>query len=139
MVAPAARSPRIACAEIGRVEVASVLHRKLRESAISASVHRELHLRFEEDIRAGVWILLPVTQALLARAQAAFRTLPAQLFLRSADCVHLCAAAEAGCREFCSSDRHLLAAADRFEPNGIDVLAASRCVRFPRSDRLLQV
>jgi predicted nucleic acid-binding protein len=122
VVALAARSRKIACAEIARIEVSSVFHRKLRESAITASVHRELCLQFEEDIGAGTWTLLPVTQALLSRAQAAYQTLPATLFLRSADCLHLCAAAEAGFKEVHSNDRHLLAAAPHFKLKGVDVV-----------------
>ncbi len=123
VVALASRSPKIACAEIARIEVASVFHRKLREAAIPAAVHRELCLQFDEDISAGAWILLPLTKALIVRAQTTYRTLPATLFLRSADCLHLCAAAEAGFKEIYSHDRHLLAAAPHFKLKGIDLTA----------------
>lgn len=123
VVALASRSPKITCAEIARIEVASVFHRKLREAAITAGVHRELCLQFDEDIRAGTWIFLPLTKALLIHAQAAYQTLPATLFLRSADCLHLCAAAEAGFKEIYSNDRRLLAAAPHFKLKGLDVIA----------------
>lgn len=121
----ATRSPRIACAEIARIEVASVFHRKLREGAITAAIHRELCAQFADDIAAGTWSFLPITEALLTRAQTAYQTLPATLFVRSADCLHLCAAAEAGFKAIYSNDRHLLAAAPHFKLKGIDLTAGN--------------
>jgi hypothetical protein len=73
----AARSPRIGCAEIARIEVASVFHRKLREGTLTAPIHRELSLQFAADIGAGIWHLLPVTETLLIHAQTAYQSLPA--------------------------------------------------------------
>lgn len=122
VVALASRSPGIASAEIARIEVASVFHRKLREAAITAAVHRELCRQFDEDIQAGTWILFPLNPALLSRAQAAYQTLPSTLFLRSADCLHLCAAADAGFKEIYSNDRHLLAAAPHFGLRPLNVI-----------------
>lgn len=125
VTALAIRSSRIICAEIARVEVASVFHRKLREAALTSSIHRELCRQFTDDIVAGTWSFLPLTPALLSRAQTAHATLPASFFLRSADCLHLCAAAEAGFKEIFSNVRHLLAAAAHFGLRGIDVIPPS--------------
>jgi predicted nucleic acid-binding protein len=122
VAALAASSPQIACAEIARIEVASVFHRKLREGAISPKSHRELCLQFDDDIAAGVWIFLPVTASLLTRAQSTYQRLPATVFLRSADCLHLCAASEAGFKEIYSNDRHLLAAAAHFGLRPVNVI-----------------
>ncbi len=117
----AAQSQRIASAAIARLEVSAVFHRKLREQTLSAVIHRELHRQFAEDIAAGVWHLLPMTEALLVKAQTAYETLPSSLFVRSADCLHLVAAREAGFSEIYSNDRHLLAAASHFGLKGIDL------------------
>ena len=122
VTALATRSPGIACAAIARLEVASVFHRKLREGFVTAAVHHELCLQFSDDIDSGTWVLLPVTEALLIRAQIAYQTLPATLFLRSADCLHLCAALKAGFKEIYSNDRHLLAAAPHFGLRPINVI-----------------
>lgn len=122
VAALATRSPGIASAEIARVEVASVFHRKLREGSITPKNHRELCLQFSDDIGAGIWTFLPIGSPLLARAQSAYQTLPAATFLRSADCLHLCAAAAAGFKEIYSNDRHLLAAAPRFGLRPVNVI-----------------
>jgi len=118
----AAGTPRIACAEIARIEVASVFHRKLREGFVSPKDHRDLNLHFADNIDAGVWTFLNVTVALLRHAQGAHRNLPASIFLRSADCLHLCAATEAGFKEIYSNDRRLLAAAPHFDLRPINVI-----------------
>lgn len=118
----ATRSQRISSAAIARLEVVAVFHRKLREQAISAPVHCELHRQFSEDISAGVWHLLPATDTLLVKAQAAFETLPPAIFLRAADCLHLVTASEAGFAEIYSNDRHLLAAAAHFSLRGLNVI-----------------
>jgi predicted nucleic acid-binding protein len=118
----AARSPQIGCAEIARIEVASVFHRKLREGTLTAPIHRELSLQFAADVGAGIWRLLPVTETLLIHAQTAYQTLPATLFLRSADCLHLCAAQQAGFKEIYSNDRHLRAAAPHFGLRPVNVI-----------------
>lgn len=116
-----ASNPRIISIALARIEVASVFHRKLREGAITLSIHRELCLQFAEDIAAGIWSFLPVTDPLLQRAQFAYQGLPPTVFLRFADCLHLCAATEAGVKEIYSDDRHVLAAAPHFKLKGIDV------------------
>ena len=121
----ATRAGRICSAAIARLEVVAVFHRKLREQAISAAAHRELHRQFTEDISRGVWRLLPATDPLLAKAQSAFETIPPTVFLRAADCLHLASASDAGFTEIYSNDRHLLAAASRFGLKGIDVISAA--------------
>ena len=118
----ATRSPGITCAAIARLEVASVFHRKLREQAITPAIHREVSCQFADDIAAGIWLLLPVTEILLTHAQTAYQTLPATLFLRSADCLHLCAAQQAGFKEIYSNDRHLLTAAPHFGLRPVNVI-----------------
>jgi predicted nucleic acid-binding protein len=117
----ASQSQHIATAAIARLEVVSVFHRKLREQAFSTAIYRELHRQFSEDIAAGTWHLLPATDALLVKAQAAYQALPPSFFLRAADCLHLVTAREAGFTAIYSNDRHLLAAASYFSLKGIDL------------------
>lgn len=107
-----------------RLEVAAVLHRHLREGRLRARELSEYLDQFGQDCADGIITLIPVSAGLLEAAAASYRRLPAGIFLRSADCLHLCAAAEAGFKEVHSNDRHLLAAAAHFKLKGIDVLAA---------------
>ena len=57
--------PEVACSEIGKIELASVLHRKLREGALDAARYLSVCQQFEQDLQSGVWHWLPVTAGLL--------------------------------------------------------------------------
>jgi predicted nucleic acid-binding protein len=118
----AERAGPIKSAEWARIEVAAVFHRHLREGRFNAKDQREFNLQFTQDSLDGVVSFIPVSPALLAITQSAYLSLPPALFLRSADCLHLCAAVEAGFKEIHSNDRHLLAAAAHFGLRGIDVI-----------------
>lgn len=105
---------QVRCAVIGRVEVAAVFHRKLREGAFSAAAFREVMAQFADDCHQGLWTWLPLTSALAAKTVAAFGRLPRSVFLRSADAVHLSCAREHGLPEVYTNDRHMSAAAPYF-------------------------
>lgn len=107
---------------LAQVEVASVFHRHLREGRIRASALAEYLEQFSQDCAEGVVSFLPVTAELLQLSTSAYPTLPATVFLRSADCLHLCAARQAGCKEIYSNDRHLLAAAPHFGLRPVNVI-----------------
>ena len=121
----AAKAERIASVAIARLEVAAVFHRKLREQTITTAIHRELHRQFDDDLASGIWRFLPVSEPLLLKTHAAYKTLGPSVFVRSADCLHLVAAREAGFAEIYSNDRHLLAAAAHFGLKGIDLTATA--------------
>ena len=111
---------------LAKTEVASVFHRHLREGRLSTREVAEYMHQFSQDCSDGVISFLPVTPGLLETAYSTYQTLPASLFLRSADCLHLCAAAEAGFKEVHSDDRHLLAAAPHFGLRGVNVIPPAR-------------
>lgn len=95
-------------------EFHAVLHRRLREGASSHSDTRDLASRFSEHIEDGLWKLVPVNEALLRRTSALMMSAPRDLFLRTADAVHLTTAHEVGERDVWTNDRHMLAAAAYF-------------------------
>jgi predicted nucleic acid-binding protein len=66
---------------------------------------------------------LGFTPAIIARVEEGFRKLPANVFLRAGDAIHLATAAENGFKEIYSNDKHLLAAARVFKLKGINPLA----------------
>jgi predicted nucleic acid-binding protein len=106
------------------VELVAAFHRKAREGAIAWPAFSTLVRQFEADEQAGLWTWLPVTADLLNDAILAYQKLPAAVFLRALDSLHLAAARRAGVREIYSSDRHLLAAAPHFGLRGVNVIPA---------------
>lgn len=112
----------VACCSLGRVETAAALHRKLREGSLTPEDHAEVALQFRDDCEAGLWRWLPMGDALAAAAAEKLRTLPASVFIRGADALHLLCAAESGFTEVFSHDRHFLAAAPHFGLAGRDVI-----------------
>ena len=107
---------------IAQVEVASVFHRHFREGRIRVSALAEYLEQFSQDCADGVVSFLPVTPELLQLSSSAYHNRPATVFLRSADCLHLCAALQAGFKEIYSNDRHLLASAPHFCLRPINVI-----------------
>jgi predicted nucleic acid-binding protein len=102
-------------------EFHAVLHRRMREGASSPGDVRELAGRFSAHIEDGLWSLIPVNEALLRRAGALMISGPRDLFIRTADAVHLTTAHEAGERAVWTNDRHMLAAAAYFGLRGQSV------------------
>ncbi len=75
-----------------------------------------LLLTFLQHIDEGVWRVVPVTERLLRNVSFNFNVgrLPAGVYLRAGDAVHLTTAADQGESEIWTNDRHLLAAAGHF-------------------------
>jgi uncharacterized protein len=95
-------------------EFHAVVHRRLREGSLLPTEARELTSRFSEHVKEGLWNLIPVNEALLRRTGALLVSAPRDLFLRSADAVHLVTAREIGEVDVWTNDRHMLAAASHF-------------------------
>ena len=92
----------------------SVLHRRLREGVSSHSDARDLSTRFSTHIENGLWNFILVNEAILRRTSALMISAPRDLFIRTADAVHLTTAQELGERDVWTNDRHMLAAANYF-------------------------
>jgi predicted nucleic acid-binding protein len=95
-------------------EFHGVVHRRLREGSISPGDAHELSSRFYEHVQNGLWKLIPVHEALLRRTSALIVSAPPDLFIRTADAVHLVTAHETGERDVWINDRHMLASASYF-------------------------
>jgi predicted nucleic acid-binding protein len=107
-------------------EFHAVIHRRVREGSsstgeLSINDARDLASRFSEHIELGLWNLIPVNEALLRRTSARMISAPLDLFIRTADAVHLETAHEIGEREVWTNDRHMLAAAAYFGLTGRSV------------------
>ena len=95
-------------------EVTCAFHRHVREGRLSQTEHAKLAVMFLEHVETDVWRLTPVTDRLLRRMSALTQTLPASVYVRAGDALHLTTAAEMGETEIWSNDKHLLAAAPHF-------------------------
>lgn len=117
-----AATDHVACATLGQAEMMAAFHRKLREGAIKPAAYAAMADQVEAHIKAGAFHWLAQDEQILARVRHVYRKLPASVFLRGADGIHLATAAEAGLRIVYSNDAHLLAAAGYFGIQGRDVI-----------------
>jgi predicted nucleic acid-binding protein len=117
-----AATASVACGQHGRAEVVAALHRKRREGSLSDSLYVIALQQFTAEIRAGAFAWLPLSTAVFARIEKAYASLPADVFLRAADAMHLACAAERGLREVYSNDQRLLAAAAHFGLRAVNVI-----------------
>jgi predicted nucleic acid-binding protein len=102
-------------------EFHAVIHRRMREGATSAAHARDLSTRFLQHVEDGLWNLIPVHENLLRRTSALMVSAPRDLFIRTADAVHLATAQEIGERDVWTNGRHMLAAASYFGLTGRSV------------------
>ena len=102
-------------------EFHAVIHRRLREGTLSPSDAHEFSFRFYDHVQEGLWKLIPVHEPLLRRTSALIVSAPSDLFLRTADAVHLLTAHETGERDVWTNDRHMLACASYFGLKGRSV------------------
>jgi predicted nucleic acid-binding protein len=101
--------------------MACVFQRQIREFKVpSAQVIRAREF-FLADLQSGVWSLLPITESSLLRAASAIAALPASMYSRAGDAIHLAAAQGAGFTEIWSNDKRLLQAAPSFGLSGKSV------------------
>ena len=98
-----------------------MLHRRTREQFITRLEAKRLTQGLLDHVASGLWKLLPVTDSLVRRTSDLIAAAPPNLFLRSADAVHLTTAREAGELEIWTNDRHMLAAAPHFGLKGRSV------------------
>jgi predicted nucleic acid-binding protein len=104
-----------------RTEVWSGIHRRICDRSLSLDDARNVWRQFEHDEALGVWHWLSLTENVIKRACSVFEKLPADVFLRSSDALHLACAAENRFGEVYSGDRILLDSAKHFGLNGITV------------------
>ncbi len=117
-----AEEDAIVCAAHGRVELACVFRRKLREGSIDPSGYSARMRQAALDTDKGRLVWLSLDTELIERAWAQIAAMDAEVYLRGADALHLVCARENGFRTVYSNDRHLLAAAEVFGVRGVDVI-----------------
>jgi len=114
----ASESSALATCELARAELAAVFHRHFREGRLDERSYATVFEQFGADDEAGVWHWLPTDATVWEEVDRRFRELPATVFLRGADAVHLSCARLHRIAEFYTNDRHMLAACEAFGLNG---------------------
>ena len=97
---------QVCVSELVRVELMAVFHRQLREGKWSREKFMVAVRQFTNDDVGGFWTWLPLDNPVLEAAARTYGTLPADVFLRSADCLHLVTALHHGFPEICTYDVH---------------------------------
>ena len=113
----------VACAAHGRAEVATTLHRKLREGAITRKEHDHGMECLMGWVGKGQVRWLPLLDDVFVRVEQVYAASDAKLHLRSADALHLACAVEHGFITIWSSDRQMQAGAKAF---GLECRAAGK-------------
>ena len=114
VLALAQSHPGRACALHGRLEFWSGVKRHVREGNLSMGDADAVYRQFALDETAGLWLFLPITQALVEISCMRLAALPAEILCPAADALHLTCATAEGFTEIYSNDRHLLGAAQYF-------------------------
>jgi predicted nucleic acid-binding protein len=117
-----AATDHLACAIHGRAEMIAAFHRKLRDGAIRPVQYAALLDQAAADDAEEAIRWVPLSPATLTKVAAVYAALPASIFLRAADALHLATAAEQGLTTIYSNDHHLLAAARHFGLSGRNVI-----------------
>jgi predicted nucleic acid-binding protein len=117
-----AATDHVACAAHGQAEMLAAFHRKLREAAIRPAAYAALVGQVRAHIEAGAFQWLAQDGEVFARIRHVFQKLPATVFLRAADAIHLATAAESQFSVVYSNDTHLLTAATYFGIEGRNVI-----------------
>ena len=112
----------LASCECARLEFAGIVRRHAQERRLTRREAAAILAEFVDDERSGVWRWLGVTPALIGRARESVARLPARVFIRTLDVLHLECARDHGFREVYTNDRHMLSAARHFHLVGIDVV-----------------
>ena len=92
-------------------EVVCAIHRHRREGALNQQEFRRTLDTFMDHVKAGIWTMRPVNDPILRRMAVMMDGLPATVFIRAGDAIHLATAQDSGEQEIWTNDRHLLAAA----------------------------
>jgi len=105
------REERVLASELAKVELMAVFHRRLRERSWTRTEFLAVVRQFTKDDVAGYWGWIPLETALMNQVARVYDTLPETVHLRTADCIHLITALQAGLTEIHTHDHHQIQAA----------------------------
>ncbi len=102
---------KVFASELAKAELMAVFHRRLREGKWSQPVFAVHCRQLARDDAGGLWSWLPVEPTIVEQVAKTYTLLPATIFLRTADCLHLVTALHHGFAEIHTHDAHQIGAA----------------------------
>jgi hypothetical protein len=90
--------------ELVRAELMSVFHRQLREKKWTRDKFMTAVRQFTNDDIGGFWTWAPLDDTIIEAAAKTYTTLPDNVWLRTADCLHLVTAMHHGFTEIYTYD-----------------------------------
>ncbi len=105
------REDRVALSELARAEIMGVFHRRLREKKWTKQDFQAVVRQFSRDDIGGYWSWLPLDAMIVEQSVKTYSTLPGDVFLRTADCLHLVTALHHGFSVIHTHDAHQIKAA----------------------------
>lgn len=103
---------QVVLSELARAELMAVFHRRQREGRWTRDEFLAAVRQFSQDDFGGYWTWLPLDGSMVEQAVKTFTTLPPQIFLRTADCLHLVTALHHGFSAIHTHDTHQIQAAE---------------------------
>lgn len=97
---------QVLLSELARAELVAVFHRQWRERKWSRDEFATVLRQFATDEAVGYWTWVPLGSSVVEQVVRTFATLPEDVFLRTADCMHLVTALQQGFTEVHTHDTH---------------------------------
>jgi len=97
---------QVLLSELARAEIVAVFHRQLRERKWSRDDFATVLRQLSTDEAVGYWTWVPLDSSIVEQVVRTFTTLPENVFLRTADCLHLVTALQQGFTEVHTHDTH---------------------------------
>jgi predicted nucleic acid-binding protein len=104
----------VCVSELLRPELLGVFHRRLREGKWTRADFLAAVRQLSTDDLGGFWTWLPLDRVVTEAAARTYTTIPDDVFLRSADCLHLVTALHYNFSEIYTHDKHQSRAAIHF-------------------------
>ena len=97
---------QVVLSELARAELMGVFHRRLRERKWSRDEFLTVVRQFSTDEVGGYWTWVPLDSGIVEQVVRTYGSLPEDVFLRTADCLHLVTALRHGFTEIHTHDTH---------------------------------
>ena len=111
----------VCVSELVRPELMDVFHRRLREGKWTRDDFLAAVRQFSTDDISGFWTWLPLDSAIIEASAKTYTTLPANVFLRTADCLHLVTALHYNFDTVHTHDKHQTVAAPALGLNAVAI------------------